>query len=117
MADGKLPGYANASWYKALAEEVKRSSQARAARRLQISSSTVSQLLKGNYPSNIQHMVNRIEGELLHKTVKCPVLGEISTRQCQREQDRPFAPTNPHRIAVYKACRGGCPHSKHGRST
>lgn len=113
MSKQANPAYVNAAWYKALVAEVDRTSQVRVAKRLRISGSTVNQLLKGTYPSDVARMKSRIEGELLNKTVHCPVLGEISTRRCQDEQARPFAATNPQRVAVYMACRNGCPHSKH----
>lgn len=107
------PAYANKPWYQALTAEITRHGRRAVVDRLRISDTTVSQLLSGKYPSDPSRMIARIEGELLNKTVRCPVLGEISVRACQDNQDRPFANTNPQRVALYRACRSGCKHSKH----
>jgi hypothetical protein len=104
-------------WMDALREQVKRTSQQRAADRIGMSSSVVNQVLKGTYKGNLANVEARVRGALMNRTVKCPVLGEISCKRCQDEQDRPFAPTNPARVAVFKACRNGCKHSKHRRES
>ena len=44
-------------------------------------------------------------------TVNCPVVGEIAKDRCLNHQAAPFASTNPQRVSLYKACRGGCSHS------
>lgn len=85
-------------------------SQRKVADRLGVSAAMVNQALQGIYKGRLDKLKARVMGELMNKTVTCPVLGEISTRRCEDEQTRPFAPTNPQRVAVYKACRAGCPH-------
>lgn len=98
-------------WIAALREEQKRTSQRLVSARLGISQTTVHQVLKGNYKGNLHRIEQRVRGELMHKVVECPVLGEISARKCLDWQARPFAATNPTRVAVWKACRAGCKHS------
>lgn len=102
-------------WIVVLRAECKRTSQSKAAHRIGRSATTINQVLKGTYPGNLKHIEERVRGELMNKTLICPVLGEISTRKCQDEQKRPFAATNPTRVQLYKACRGGCKHSQIGK--
>ncbi len=97
-------------WIEALRDECERTSQRRAAERLAISPSTINQVLNGTYKAKTGRIEERVRGELMNKTLECPVLGEITTRSCQDWQAKPFAATNPTRVAVYKACRAGCPH-------
>lgn len=98
-------------WIDALRAECERTSQTRTAKRLGVSPSMVNQVLGGSYKGNIARLETLVRGELMAETVECPVMGEITKRQCQDAQERPFAATNPMRVAVYKACRSGCPHS------
>jgi DNA-binding transcriptional regulator YdaS (Cro superfamily) len=96
-------------WVRALAEECDRTSQLQAAKRLGVSGSLVNQVLKHVYNGRYDGIEARVKGELLRETVLCPVLGEISSRRCLDEQARPYANTNRIRVALYKACRSGCP--------
>lgn len=91
-------------WIQALHEACKQSSQTAVAHRLRVSSSTISLLLKGNYTADTARMEARVRGELMQKTCICPVLGEMSTAQCQEEQGMGYYP-NPIRGALYKACK------------
>lgn len=101
-------------WIVALREECKRTSQIKAGARLGVSATTINQVLKGTYKASTKRLEERVRGELLNKLVACPVLGEISARKCLDEQARPFAATNPQRVALWKACRAGCKHSTLG---
>jgi hypothetical protein len=103
-------------WVLALAAECDRTSQGRAARRLGISAAVVNQLLRGRYEGNVARMEERVRGELMRATCTCPVLGEISTRRCQDEQAAPFSVSSRLRVAIYRACRSGCPNYKGGNS-
>ncbi len=98
------------AWLRALAERCHATSQARAAREVGLSPSTINQVLKGTYRGNWERVRTRIEGALLHVAVHCPVLGEISSADCLDYQRRPFVATNPQRVRLYKACRT-CPHN------
>lgn len=101
---------ARADWIVVLAECCEHSSQTAVARQLGVSASFVNQVLKGVYKGNLSRIEARVRGTLMRETLICPALGEITKRKCVDEQSRPFAATNPQRVAVYKACRGGCPH-------
>lgn len=101
-------------WLVVLRAELKAIGLRCLAQRLGLSPTTVHQVLKGNYKGNLKRIEERVRGELMNKTVECPVLGEISARKCLDWQARPFAATNPTRVAVWKACRAGCKHSNLG---
>lgn len=80
-------------------------SQAAIARRIGVSEGTISNALKGRYIGNVDALAERIRGELLNQTVVCPVLGQISTRICQDERNKPFHSANPVRVQLARACR------------
>jgi len=103
------------SWLEILRAECSRTSQHRTAQRLGVSGSMINQVLKGVYKGNTGRLEALVRGELLKETLSCPVLGDISKKRCLDEQGRPFAPTNPMRISVFKCCRNGCPNSSIGR--
>jgi hypothetical protein len=69
----------------------------------------ISLALKGRYTGRLDRLERRVRGELLKDTVICPVLGRISTKRCEDEQQQPFSTTSRLRVAVYRACRDGCP--------
>ena len=87
--------------------------QAEIARRLGVNEGTISNALKGRYIGNVDKLAERIRGELLNKTVVCPVLGEISTRICQDERNKPFHTANPVRVQLWRACKV-CKHNPKG---
>lgn len=96
-------------WIDALAAECARTSQSATARRLGVSGAMVNQALKGSYRGRLDRLERRVRGELMQDTALCPVLGLISTRQCEDEQAQPFSTASRLRVAVYRACRDGCP--------
>lgn len=99
------------TWLEALREECARTSQAQAARRLGVSTSMVNQVLKGSYGSDTSRLEARVRAELMAESIVCPIVGQLALTACQQHQARPFAATNPMRVALYRACRSGCPHS------
>jgi DNA-binding transcriptional regulator YdaS (Cro superfamily) len=99
------------TWVEALNEECERTSQRATAQRLGVSPSMVNQVLNGVYKANTSSLEARVRGELMAEQVTCPILGAITTRVCLDHQLRPFAATNPQRVALYRACRRGCAHS------
>ena len=101
-------------WIYVLQQACNDSSQNRIAVRLGVSSSMISQALRGKYPGDLSGLQKRVEGELMGSAVSCPVLGEISSRQCLDCQRMPFAATNAQRVRLYRACRSGCPNSQLG---
>ena len=99
-------------WIEVLRGEVNRTSQRQVAKRLGVSAAVVSLVLSGQYPASTESLEQRVRGELMSECVECPVLGEIDRRWCLDWQSKPFAATNPVRVKVYRACRGGCEHSR-----
>lgn len=85
------------------------------AKLLSLSLTTISQVLNGKYPGNLDRIKERVLGAFMDETHSCPVLGTINKLRCQQEQDRPLQLTNSLRAQLYKACRSGCPHSKHAK--
>lgn len=88
-------------------------SQADVARRLAVSDASVSGALKGRYIGNVERLAERIRGELLNAKVLCPVLGDITTRICQDEREKPFHTANPLRVQLWRACQH-CPNNPKG---
>lgn len=99
-------------WLDALRQACTDSSQAAVARRLKVSPAMISQVLNGVYRGDMARIQGLIEGVYCQKTVQCPVLGEIGLDVCLNWQAEPFKPVNPTRVKLFRACRGGCPHSK-----
>lgn len=104
------------TWLARLRVEVARSTQRRVAELLRghngyPSETLLSQVLSGKYKGRTERLQRLVEGYYLGATVPCPVLGTVTRDTCEREQRRPFAATNPHRVALFRACRAGCPYS------
>lgn len=95
---------------QALKSACEATSQAAVARKLKLSDATISSALKGRYIGNVERIAERIRGELLKATVPCPVLGEITSRICQDEREKPFQAVNPQRVRLYRACQS-CPNN------
>ena len=95
-------------WVKALALACDKSSQGSVARELEVSAATVNQVLANSYKGRMDRVENRVRGQYMKETVGCPVLGEISKRDCQAHQARKFRGTNPLRVKLFQACKT-CP--------
>jgi hypothetical protein len=108
-------GEAAPDWVLALATACDESSQAAVARRLGYSPTAVSTTLKGDYGADLSRLEAAVRGAFMAATVGCPVIGEIGADLCAEHQRRPYANTNPTRIALHRACRSGCIHSKHAK--
>lgn len=98
-------------WLLVLEAKVRSSSQAKIARELGVSPTMLNQVLHGKYKGLIANIRTRVEGKYLRRSVECPAAGCISVDTCQENQARPFSSTNPQRVRLYRACRGGCPNS------
>ncbi|WP_286695008.1 hypothetical protein [Spongiibacter sp. UBA1325] len=93
-----------------LANEVQESNQATVARRLGVSRTAISLLLRNKYPTpSHANMESRILSTL--GAVHCPKLGEISQAECQKHRNAKFIGSNPSRIALYRACQT-CPNNQ-----
>lgn len=97
-------------WILALAEACDETSQAAVARRLNVSSSQINQVLKKTYPSPLAGIEQAVRGAYMGLTVACRELGEIGRDRCLSEQVLPLKSTSPMRVRMYRACRSGCPH-------
>lgn len=108
----------SSDWLEALRAACATSSQRLVADRLRAaggkfpSQAVVSQALKGKYigARGLLRLEQRVRGELMSETLRCPVLGDISKRRCQDEQQRPFAATTPQRVRLFVACKS-CPNA------
>jgi DNA-binding XRE family transcriptional regulator len=85
--------------------------QAEVARRLDYSASTINQALKGTYQGDLHNLLTKVEEVFGQSTVNCPILGDITLGKCAEHRKRPFAATNPQRVALFRACSkcGGKP--------
>lgn len=90
-------------------------SQTKVAEELGVSTAVVSTLLKDKYLGNVEGMEQRIRGQYMAETVLCPVMGNLSKRNCLDNQALPMAFTNPVRAALGRACKT-CPLSKGDQS-
>ncbi|PLX92152.1 MAG: hypothetical protein C0621_10390 [Desulfuromonas sp.] len=88
--------------------------QATVARAIGYSPSAVNQALSGTYKGSLDNLLDKVEEVYGSSTVECPVLGIITLAQCGRHRRRPFAPTNPQRVVLWRACQK-CPHNGSGK--
>ncbi|EJK2116150.1 helix-turn-helix transcriptional regulator [Vibrio navarrensis] len=107
------------TWLDALKAEIEKpgNSQNKVAKELGISTSKLSQTLRGVYPGSVEDIRIKVEGMYLTRTVTCPVKGDIPIHECADNQQRPFSSSNRERVRLFKACRSGCPHSKLEQTT
>lgn len=108
-------------WIETLRDHCARRSQAAIVKELQEASGSrfpsptiVSQVLNGSYPSEPERLRALVEGLYEGAKVDCPVLGELGRDRCEAFQSAPFSAANPQRVALYRACRNHCPHSRLG---
>ena len=105
-------GGAPPGWVLALARESDEGSQKWAGLRIKYSPGVVNAVLKKKYKGNLKRVQTAVEGALMAATVECPVVGEIGADKCLQIQRQALAPTNPERVKLWRACRGGCRHSR-----
>lgn len=106
-------------WLEVLKAECDKSSQSKVGQLLRKgqrdgfpSSTVINQVLKDKYPGRTERLQALVEGVFMSSVVTCPVVGEIPSDQCIQYQSKPYGNTNPTRIKLFQACRGGCEHSK-----
>lgn len=107
LAWGDLP-----DWVTALAEACSADTQAAVAKRLGYSASAISATLANRYAGDVGEISERVRGAYLSATVECPRKGPMNRNACLQWQDKPFAATSADRVAMFHACRSGCPHSR-----
>ncbi|MGF3027994.1 helix-turn-helix domain-containing protein [Methylobacterium aquaticum] len=99
-------------WVIALAEACRDKTQTKVAQQLGVSPSQVSQILANKYPVNLDTIAEKVRGAFLGSFVECPRKGAMRRDVCLQWQGKPFAATSADRVAMYRACRSGCPHSR-----
>ena len=102
-------------WVEILAEECDRTSQARTGRAVGYSNGAINAVLKNTYKGDVGSVEEAVRGKLMAKSVECPVDGEITTNICIKSQRQPLLATSNRRVRLFRACRGGCAHSRVGR--
>ena len=100
------------NWVLRMGIECYEDSQAAVARQIHYSPAAVNMVLKNRYSGDLSRVESAFRGAFMGATADCPVLGEIPTNDCLAHQRRPFEPTNGRRVALYRACRAGCSHSR-----
>ena len=98
-------------WIVVLAAECARADATSVARRLGYTVAVVSAVVRNKYPGAMAKVEGRIRGAYMGALVDCPVLGEIERDRCLDEQRLKHFGTSAMRTRIYRACRGGCPHS------
>lgn len=99
-------------WVTALAEVADARGLAAAGKAIDYSGSLVSSVIANKYAGDITRVSEKVKGALLGHTVDCPRLGEMARSVCLEWQKKPLAHTSSLRVEMYRACRGGCPHSR-----
>lgn len=99
-------------WVEALALACDQASQRAVAERLGYSASTVNYVLSRRYAGDLKGVEQAVRGALMAAEVLCPVVGALAADACAEHQRRPWSSVNPGRLAMWKACRSGCPHSR-----
>jgi hypothetical protein len=101
-------------WVQTLAEACDRTSQGAVAKKIGMSASVVSATIKANYKGTYDGIEARVRGALMAEEVECPVLGPLRKDACLDHQKRAqnFAATSTMRVRMYRACKGGCVHSR-----
>ncbi|AAN53724.1 helix-turn-helix transcriptional regulator [Shewanella oneidensis MR-1] len=101
-------------WRDVMAEQALLHGQKAVADKLKISRTTVSQVLNGKYPGDVDRIQKLVEGAYMNRTVHCPVLGDIPLNECLAHQRNTRTTGSPIRIKLYRACRSGCANSSLG---
>ncbi len=100
------------AWISELRSACTRLGQKEVARRIGYSPAVISQVVNGKYPGDLGRVQAQVEGVLMKRVVDCPMLGEVTLDVCRGHQRRKFSTTNPMRVQMYRACRGGCANSQ-----
>jgi DNA-binding transcriptional regulator YdaS (Cro superfamily) len=113
MAEVKTPNLDRAAaawgkkvpdWITVLALKCDESTQEKVGKLLGISGSAVNQAIGNVYKGRIDRIEACVRGEFMRAVVTCPVLGEISTRDCITNQTMKFRPTNDLRVRLRRTC-------------
>jgi hypothetical protein len=97
-------------WIRSLTLACERSSQSKVAAQLDRSPAVVSTVLRKKYAGSYERIEERVRGVLMDGKVECPGMGLLPSHECQdwREKAKAFAPGNPTRTRMFRACNR-CP--------
>lgn len=99
-------------WIVRLAEECARANASEVARRLDYSVAVISGVVLASYKGDYRKVEAKVRGAYMGAVVDCPILGEIERDRCIAEQGHKHFGTSAIRAKLYRACRGGCAHSR-----
>lgn len=106
-------GAATPDWLAELAQIADARGLKFVADELDYSRSTISQVISGKYPGDLNRVEQLVRGAFMGLTVQCPVLGEVGRDRCLSEQKKPFMATSAMRAQLFHSCRSGCPNARH----
>ncbi|WP_416305179.1 hypothetical protein [Neptunicella sp. SCSIO 80796] len=98
-------------WIELLNAQVEKRGRRQVETDLNISKTTLSQLLNNKYPGSLENIEHKVIAAYSNQTVSCPVLGEIPLKRCDKEQNLPFSISSPQRVRLYRACLS-CPNKR-----
>ncbi|SIS88312.1 hypothetical protein [Neptunomonas antarctica] len=78
------------------------------AERMGYGRTAISRVLSNKYDGGTTNIEARTL-ELFAK-IQCPVMGGIKAEECQKHRNAKFTPSNPQRVALYRACQT-CPNN------
>jgi hypothetical protein len=81
------------------------------AKRIGVSTTTISLVLAGKYRASVTNIEQRVRGVLLSQKVACPVLEQIDRKRCVELQQPPASQNNRLRITIYERCQT-CPNAQ-----
>jgi hypothetical protein len=94
------------AWVMSLARECAASSQNKVAGLMGWSGSAISQVLKRQYPGDLNAVEDSFQGAFEGAVIDCPATGTMPTNECRswREKSRQLSSHNPERVKMYRAC-------------
>lgn len=81
------------------------------AERIGYSNAVVHEVLRNRYRGDHVKVALRVAQCLASESADCPVLGRIAHVECHAHQARKDPGSTPLKVQLFRACRGGCPHS------
>lgn len=96
------------AWVEKLSQECAATSQSAVGRKLGLSGGLISAVLGNTYAAkggDMKRVEAIVRGALMGSTLICPVMGEIGTDRCHKEQREPFRATSSFRVRLFQACQ------------
>lgn len=99
-------------WVVELASQCALYSATFVARKLDYTVAVVSGVVRNNYKGDLGKVEAKVRGAFMGAVVDCPILCEIERDRCIQEQGFKHFSGSANRARLYRACRGGCAHSR-----